>query len=349
MFAHLRDLKIVLLAFLNVMAISCRTGSDHSTTEGFVESRGGDFPLWPNPDDIPVCWKDDFVITQAFKDEVRRFVTRKYGEVGFHFTGWGPCIQTDRLVVQVKIRDGQPGFPGTPNVSGLLGTKVNPVFGPVVYLDHAPYWNKDTNEPKRGVLTSILSCPAEGALNCIRNYALHEFGHVLGLHHEANRRDNNCKYAQHGLIDSENEDGTQIGDYDSKSIMNYCQNIDDIKTGREPKLSELDVLTLKAYYQNPMVKIVLVTQITKPGQEKVTIIFKGKSSTSVKYGIGDANLDCKLEESYGKAVSVTETVTVAARSSDNSEIKICARGGNKNEWQSLQTYSVIYLPKHALM
>ncbi|MFK7827394.1 MAG: M12 family metallo-peptidase [Oligoflexales bacterium] len=77
--------------------------------------------------------------------------------------------------------------------------------------------------------------------SCIRNYALHEFGHAIGLEHEANRSDATCS-------ESTNQAVISIGNYDANSIMNYCNNKKYIQNNWKPKLSVMDVSEIKKLY-----------------------------------------------------------------------------------------------------
>jgi hypothetical protein len=95
---------------------------------------------------------------------------------------------------------------------------------------------------------------------CIRGLALHELGHVAGLQHEHYREeakedqvclDSPNKRTKADLGKDPSETAVRIGDYDSKSIMNYC-HMDAYENGlltlEKIELSEGDQETLRALY-----------------------------------------------------------------------------------------------------
>jgi hypothetical protein len=86
----------------------------------------------------------------------------------------------------------------------------------------------------------------ERRLLCLQGYALHEFGHAIGLRHEANRPDSSCPRDQTG---GAGEDGAiLVGKYDKRSIMNYCWNEAQMVAEIKPQLSPGDLATIKKYY-----------------------------------------------------------------------------------------------------
>jgi hypothetical protein len=340
-----RKQAIVNMVLCAILAASCRTTKAGSKPRGFVESQSGNFSLWPDPNNIPVCWGDDYFTRKEYNNEVQRYVTEQYGLAGFNFTGWGPCPDNDDLVVKVKIRRPEIYAP-VPNVSGYFGTRVDPAQGPVVYLDHTPYWSKADNRPKIAWWHNDKICQSNDSINCVRSMALHEFGHVLGLHHESNRMDSNCELVQKDYLEEENKNATHVGDYDADSIMNYCKGVKDNKEDAEPKLSELDIITLNAYYHSPIVKLDISSQATGNGKVEYTLSFVGKDATQVKYALGQAgSVDCNDDTVYGQPIGISETVKFSTTPHETSEVKICARAGNDSQWQPERAYSAMYVSK----
>ncbi|MRV71685.1 hypothetical protein GJ700_08090 [Duganella sp. FT92W] len=149
--------------------------------------------------EINVCWEnfDDRYSTEAGWVKNSIFETwQKYGNV--KFVGWGPCRSESRGV-RIKIDDSNP-------LVRELGRKLDGMKnGMVLNFDFVKWGNS--------------SCTSRRE-DCVRNHAVHEFGHALGLAHEHNT-------AGPEVCRSENQGSS--GDwpltiYDPDSIMNYCRS-----------------------------------------------------------------------------------------------------------------------------
>jgi len=151
--------------------------------------------LWRAPVDsvftrIGVCWENGagYETQMAWAQDA---IQSSWQAVSFvRFEGWGPC-STNPERVHINIDDSNP------RVSGGLGTYLS-----LVNLNFT-YNNWDTG--------------CQGNLEyCIRSNAAHEFGHVLGIAHEANRPGSACDQTQ-------GSSGDSYFAYDPDSIMNYCR------------------------------------------------------------------------------------------------------------------------------
>jgi hypothetical protein len=180
---------------------------------------------------LSVCWEADSRSRRdlkTFQAVVRDVVTSQYERVGFSFHGWNSCSEVSSANIRIWV---------DPNIWPRVRA-----FG------------KNINNVPRGLELTFdflaagngwgVRCQKEDTVtNCIRNYALHEFGHSLGLKHEADRDDATCEQSTHSP-------GINIGPYDSLSIMNYCNNEADVRENLYPVLSYNDVATLQHVYHN---------------------------------------------------------------------------------------------------
>ncbi|HYX37105.1 MAG TPA: erythromycin esterase family protein [Oligoflexus sp.] len=193
--------------------------------------------LWPRQGQIPVCWENPSPELESGWTIMRQALEEEYNaRTPIRFVDFGPC-QAHSPGVRVLVSDtpnaarpgiSEPDFMG-PAVSGKKDAlRQNFTF---------QNWRKD------------LCSDATKVRLCIRSYALHEFGHILGLQHEHQRADNICQ--PFGDTYRDLGDGYAVNwgtAYDPKSIMNYCMNAESLLAGEPPSLSRGDIEILERLY-----------------------------------------------------------------------------------------------------
>jgi hypothetical protein len=345
---HLRR-YIIVLAILNVIGAGCQT-KEQSKATGLIDSMEGNFPLWPDPNNIPVCWyrPQYSTVRQDYNDEVKRIVQEQYSRAGIFFTGWDKCDGTSAFdppeIDKGKVKILIIGWP-TINKVNDFGNRTK-----TVYLAHQDYYDNSSKKSKVFKVSnpvtkqSEVACPSNNGMNCVRNYALHEFGHVVGLHHEAGRPDHNCNLS----IGDETVEGntTMLGNYDADSIMEYCNNVLKMIADESPILSEGDIRTIKTMYFDPLVNIVVRTQ---PTEANVNVAFLGHNSTHYKYKIGlYGEIDCGQEAGYSESFPIEQSLQVSTMLDPSKKLLICALANNGSNVQPLDRYSSFILKGRSL-
>jgi hypothetical protein len=197
-------------------------------------------------------------------------------------------------------------------------------------------------DPRTGILKPM--CQTQRGINCVRNYALHEFGHAAGLRHERERVENNCHLGSPPVDHEEHwKTATQIGDFDEESIMNYCQNYEDMIADVEPRLSDRDVATLKALYEMPIAKIAGELIMTSAAQYRLNLRVLGQRAKlyRYKYGVSET-LNCDAPEGYSEPRGVQTPITdLLDKSLFGKRIKVCVLGGDGQTWQQAPVYSSV--------
>lgn len=247
------------LAVAALIAVSSTTES-HSRMSGFISPE----LKWPgNPALINVCF--DFNGYSTEKEEVKRGALQwqVYTHLDFRFfdkdnhldnTG---CSRSDAVRIRLLDVDGESPFTNGLGVETRQNRQAASQVG--MYLNFSFQNFQPSFEGKR------YKYNAADRMKWIRHYAIHEFGHVLGISHEQNRPDK--EYAKErygkvvesclddhaaGLVNSKAEmdvGTTTVGFFDPYSIMNYpCPVDEDFRPIPQMNLSCGDKAAVRELY-----------------------------------------------------------------------------------------------------
>jgi hypothetical protein len=176
---------------------------------------------------------------------VKAAIARSWSFAGnLEFTGWGTCAPTSSGV-RIQLQDDSTG----PRALAF-GTQVNGL-SPGLILDHAfQIFQVSPSTPGFSfVITCTPTSTPEQLQACIENIAIHEFGHILGFHHEQNApgasSQSDFPASCPALVQPGDTSGNVLykNDWDLNSVMDYCS-----PAYGGPKLSQLDFSGMTYFY-----------------------------------------------------------------------------------------------------
>ena len=159
------------------------------------------------------------------REAIQGFITDSWQQVvPLHFDGWGECPDSSSGL-RIAFTDTCPDGTCSPHTKTLGRYLDSRKAGLVLPLAWSKHWRQKECRPgewKRSFLGFLGPRKWYGNdgkhLQCMKEYAVHEFGHVIGFGHEHARADTpECS-------ERESSDPTLVpyGPYDDKSVMNYC-------------------------------------------------------------------------------------------------------------------------------
>ncbi len=289
---------------------------------------------------ISVCWQSSSNETEKSRVMVQKVIQDEFAQARINFVGFQECTD-DPVDVEIVFTKGE-------NRSRVDSIGRN---GRLLYLETEKFLCKDEN----GHAISYLGS------NCFTNVALHEFGHLVGLHHEMNRPDrSSCEdFDQHNRMGELN--GNQVGDFDENSIMNYCWVWEANRSNTQLGLSSGDLSTLKELYFGVLANIIIsVPHRGPPDKLNFSVSGEGVKSARILFGKSNA-IDCHDMSQYRKLSRLTKidsTLLQDLFNIDNltmDEYKVCVLGedeqGNLQEaanYTSFNYFFEILLPKPEL-
>lgn len=222
--------KIIILTLVLLATYSCVKKSSESNQVNGNASEGVS-SLWPSKI-IPICFEVSDAPFTKEKDFVKNIITKEYGRADFNITGWDICTETSKGI-RIRIEDTNPQVLA-------LGPALDGTPGGLIL--NFTFKKKSTACSESDDIRFV----------CIQTHALHEFGHAIGLRHEHARKDSRCE----DFPGRQESSAVDIDEYDPQSIMNYCPNMEAMKSKKAQVLSQGDIATITKLYgeNNPSKK-----------------------------------------------------------------------------------------------
>lgn len=184
---------------------------------------------WEN-NNVSVCWKE---VKEKFlieKELIKSIINSEYTatKTGIFFTGWEDCTNDSISNVELHFKNSN-SYDGIKSAAGRAGS-----LG-IASGKSKEFPNKIPNTKKSWIEFYIFNGIDDEKLDFtekVKYVALHEFGHLAGLIHEHELKEDS--ELRHAFI--------QTSLYNPNSIMDYSIEIQIYKSGLEFDLSELPTI-----------------------------------------------------------------------------------------------------------
>lgn len=185
-----------------------------------------------------VCWSSGDSKSEFMMEKIKDIVTSEYSRAGINFSDWIECPEraTPSEWLIVATEDKQPW--------AIYGCKDADPWCVQLNLKYEQ-WPADCDKKNLQDAWACNCQKKEYFQTCVVMNAIHEFGHAVGLAHEADRPDSVCAQKT-----SDNVVKTSFGPYDPESIMNYCYNQTIVEKRLKPRLSDGDIATISKIFEN---------------------------------------------------------------------------------------------------
>ncbi|MCP4136638.1 MAG: hypothetical protein GY754_37050 [bacterium] len=244
---------LIALSMLFAVLINCEIGKTGDDTITEIDLSGGtgvqkgyylSSTVWSNPT-VSVCWENPDTSNDTERGWVRNAVETNWAAHStLQFTGWGQC-GGGGANIRIRIEDVGPHTHG---VGTMLNNNPDGMSLNFTY-DNWGCKDADGNQTPCSGLSWFTETRRE---NWIRANGIHEFGHAVGIVHEQARPENSdghlCDEFQGGSYSNERQGDVMVGDFDTDSVMNYCNEA----RYTSPGLSSLDILTIQYMYGTPL-------------------------------------------------------------------------------------------------
>ncbi|HYX32240.1 MAG TPA: hypothetical protein VE954_03950 [Oligoflexus sp.] len=314
---------------LSLAALLMQSGcsiQEQSKVSGYVTSI--DNERWQSRI-VDVCFTQDDPRFETAKGIIVGGLQTEYGKAGFQFN----VLQNCSDVIKIKITF----EPGSNSRADFVGSN-----DPTVFLgtDHPC-------QTANSIAVSYLSS------NCLRNVAIHEFGHVLGFHHEMNRRDNYGECSRDQTDGYGEPETIQVGDYDAASVMSYCHLDRKNNSNELMSLSQGDIGALDEMYSGVLANFSKLPYPFLAPRNFARINFEvngtGVKEYQIKFGEADS-IDCNSQIGYSVFRPISYQVSgqqlidqflETDSVNSGSVYMICLIGRNESGTQAYKNYSSI--------
>lgn len=332
----MQSMKLIALLGVSLTPMfACKSaGSRGSDVSGLVDATL--FKPWPQAT-INICWTPhNLGDLSALQQYLAENISREYARAGITIQGWKACpdvIDKEKGPFPFKL-DAEGNFT---NLMGYLGREE----GVNLNIQQDLYEGYPVN----------CAVPGQNIIKreCILSNALHEMGHFVGLDHEHDRLDTGLRCGREKSPRAYYR--VHLGDYDERSIMNYCVD-NEWARGRYPspstQLTPTDVASIKAIYDGTAAFLRPDPKRPSPyiDQNELTVTIVSEDTVSYRYQVvhqsGENDFSCKKDSYSKERYPASKPISVDLSSYTPGRIKVCVLGTNKSgQEQNPEIYSAV--------